>query len=115
MIFADARADDPWAAVRIINGGGSDALAAVEAGFIVRSRAVSMPDALEQTESELQAELDSVLATGAHIISTDVPEPREDVALHVEMPGGSPSRCNPVTAPAECTAAAVEDPALLIP
>ena len=115
VIFADARNDDPWASVRVINGGGSAATAAVEAGFIVRSRAVSMPEALEQTESELQAELDAVLASGAHIISTDVPEPREDVALHVEMPGGSPSRCNPVSAPPECTAAAIEDPALLVP
>ncbi|MBO6939084.1 MAG: hypothetical protein JJ863_29210 [Deltaproteobacteria bacterium] len=115
VIFADARADDPWAAFRIINGGGSSAREAVEAGFIVRSRAVSMPNALEQSEGELQSELDSVLATGAHIISTDVPEPRDDVALHVAMPGGSPSRCNPVSAPAECTAAAVEDPALLVP
>lgn len=115
VIFADARDDDPWASVRVINGGGSAARAAAEAGFIVRSRAISMPDALEQSEGELRAELDSVLASGAHIISTDVPEPREDVALHVEMPEGSPSRCNPVTAPAECTAAAIEDPALLAP
>ena len=115
VIFADARNDDPWASVRVINGGGSSATVAVEAGFIVRSRAISMPGALEQSEAELQAELDSVLASGAHIISTDVPEPREDVALHVEMPGGSPTRCNPVSAPGECTAAAIEDPALLVP
>lgn len=101
--------------MRVINGGGAEARAAVEAGFIVRSRAVSMPRALEQSGAELSAELDSVLATGAHVISTDVPVPRDDVALHVEMPGGSPSRCNPVTAPMECTAAAVEDPALLVP
>lgn len=115
VIFADARNDDPWASVRVINGGGTAATEAAEAGFIVRSRAVSMPEALEQSESELQAELDAVLASGAHIVSTDVPEPREDVALHVAMPEGSPSRCNPVTAPAECTAAAVEDPSLLAP
>ena len=115
VIFADARDDDPWAAVRIINGGGDAARTAVEAGFIVRSRAISMPAALEQTEAELQAELDAVLATGAHIVSTDVPEPREDVALHVEMPGGTPSRCNPVTAPPECTSEAVEDPSRLSP
>lgn len=115
VIFADAREDDSWASVRVINGGGANARTAVEAGYIVRSRAVSVPSALELTGPELQAELDGVLASGAHIISTDVPVPRPDVALHVEMPGGSPSRCNPVTAPMECTSAAVEDPALLVP
>ena len=109
LIFADANADDPWAAVRILNGGGAAARAAVEAGFIVRSRAISMPAALEQTGEQLDTELASVLATGAHIVSTDVPIAREDVARFVEMPGGNPSRCNPVTAPVECTAAALED------
>lgn len=109
LIFADAQAGDPWAAVRIINGGGDAAREAVEAGFIVRSRAISMPAALEQTGEELDAELASVLSTGAHIVSTDVPVPREDVARFVEMPEGNPSRCNPVTAPAECVATALED------
>ncbi len=109
LIFSDSQPDDPWAAIRILNGGGEEAMAAVEAGFIVRSRAVSMPGALDATEEELQNELDSVLASGAHIISTDVPIAREDVPLFVEMPGGNPSRCNPVSAPEECTATALED------
>ena len=115
VIFADSRPDDPWAAVRIVNGGGDAARSAVEAGFLVRSRAVSMPSALEMSEAELRAELDAVLATGAHIVSTDVPEPRDDVPVFVEMPEGTPSRCNPITAPPECTATDIEDPSRLVP
>ena len=43
----------------------------------------------------------------------DFPAPVAGVPYHVEMPGGSPSRCNPITAPAECTAKAIEDPAFV--
>ena len=107
-IFADSRASDAWAAVQIHNGAGDSARAAVEAGFLVRSRALSMPSALEMSAAEIEAEIASVLATGAHVISTDVPVPREDVMGFLEMPGGNPSRCNPVTAPEGCTAEAIE-------
>ena len=98
-----------------MNTPGDDVRAAVAAGFLVRTRAISMPDALHDDAATLRAELDRALESGAHIISTDVPVPRDDVALHVEIPGGTPSRCNPVTAPAECTAASIEDPALITP
>jgi hypothetical protein len=30
-----------------------------------------------------------------------------------DIPGGTPSRCNPVTAPANCRSADIEDPSLL--
>ncbi|MCB9594057.1 MAG: hypothetical protein H6719_15090 [Sandaracinaceae bacterium] len=110
LIFADAEADDPWAAVRILNTPGPDVRAAVEAGLIVRTRAVSIVEALSSDRAALEAELTAALETGAQIISTDVPAPRPDVPYFVEMPGGTPSRCNPVTAPPECTSEAIEDP-----
>lgn len=113
--FVDSEPGDAFAAVRVMNTPGDDVRAAVAAGFLVRTRAISMPDALHDDAATLRAELDRALESGAHIISTDVPVPRDDVALHVEIPGGTPSRCNPVTAPAECTAASIEDPALITP
>lgn len=113
--FVDSQPGDAFAAVNVINTPGEGVRAAVMAGFIVRTRAISMPDALSDDLATLQAELDLALSSGAHMISTDVPVPRADVALHVEIPGGSPSRCNPMTAPAECTALAIEDPARIVP
>jgi hypothetical protein len=109
LIFADSRDDDPWAAVQIHNGGGAAARAAVEAGYLVRTRALSMPEALHMSAEEITTEIADRLATGAHVVSTDVPVPREDVMGFLEMPGGTPSRCNPVTAPAECTSEAIEN------
>ncbi|MBX3248002.1 MAG: hypothetical protein KF901_12550 [Myxococcales bacterium] len=112
--FPDSRDGDPWAAVRVMNDPRDPAIpSVVEAGLLVRTRAISMPSALELGEDALRAELDAALASGAHMISTDVPTPRDDVALHFEMPGGTPSRCNPRTAPASCTSEAIEDPARL--
>lgn len=63
------------------------------------------PDHLEQLEADL--------ASGAHFISTDVPEPVDWTSYVVDMPGGTPSRCNPRSAPSECTSEALEDPAFL--
>jgi hypothetical protein len=69
--------------------------AAVREGFIVRTR---------YNGEELKlvpAVLDAALRGGAHCISGDFP-------LDFAVAGGSPSRCNPVRAPAGCTAAAIE-------
>jgi hypothetical protein len=115
VAFVDSQPGDTFAAVNVINTPGDDVREAVMAGFLVRTRAVSMPDALHMDQTALRAELDLALASGAHMISTDVPIPRDDVALHVEMPGGTPSRCNPITAPVECTSLAIEDPTLITP
>ncbi|MCZ7685216.1 MAG: phosphatidylinositol-specific phospholipase C1-like protein [Sandaracinaceae bacterium] len=113
LVFADSEPGDRWSAVRIMNRPGPDVRAAVEAGYFVRTRAVSIVDALSSDGPTLEADLAAALDTGAHVISCDVPAPRPDVPFFVEMPGGTPSRCNPVTAPAECTSAAIEDPARL--
>lgn len=115
VAFVDSEPGDAFAAVRVMNTPGEDVREAVMAGFLVRTRAISMPDALEADAATLHAELDLALASGAHIISTDVPVPRDDVALHVAIPAGTPSRCNPITAPAECTSESIEDPARIVP
>lgn len=51
----------------------------------------------------------AALAAGAQFLSSDLPAPVDGDA-GLEIPGGTPARCNPVTAPPECTAEALEDP-----
>jgi len=63
---------------------------AVEAGFLVRSFLDDDPAAAE--------------ATGAHMLSGDHPADNP-------LPDAQPVRCNPVRAPSDCTATALEDPA----
>lgn len=103
-IFAESDPGEPFAAVRILNGAVDDFDAiqsSVRAGYIVRTRG---PDA------ELWA---SALDSGAQLISTDNPAPVDGESFYAEIPGGTPSRCNPLVAPDGCTSEAIEDPSLL--
>jgi hypothetical protein len=94
------RIDDPI-------DGAADIQAALDAGRIVRTRADSGGvEAIAEDTTRLEA----ALASGAHIISTDWPAPVETHDYVVEIPGGTPSRCNPVTAPGACASTDVEDP-----
>ena len=83
-------------------------------GAIIAEREATIESALSQAskaqaaaETEAQA-LELALAKGAHVVSTDNPvqKPR-DPGLQVQLPGGRPSRCNPLTAPELCTSDAV--------
>ena len=74
---------------------------ALAAGHLVRTRADSV------TESD-PARRDAAFAVGANWVSTDWPTDAHD--YQVNLPGGSPARCNPVTAPEPCSATDVEDP-----
>ena len=99
LMFVNSAESDPLAAVLIVNDPTNRARidAAARAGFIVRTRA---------DESGLPEQRAAALATGAHALSSDFP-------TVFAIPGGTPSRCNPVTAPAGCTPAAIEDPSHL--
>lgn len=99
LMFADSAESDPLAAVIIVNDPTDKARidAAAQAGFIVRTRA-------DETGAEEQRA--AALATSAHLLSTDFP-------TIFAIPGGTPSRCNPTTAPPGCTPSAVEDPSHL--
>ncbi|MBT9555830.1 MAG: hypothetical protein IV100_07365 [Myxococcales bacterium] len=46
-------------------------------------------------------------------MSSDHLTPRGGQPYPFAIPDGTPSRCNPITAPETCTALALEDPALL--
>jgi hypothetical protein len=110
VMFPDSEPADPFAGFMVINDPSQEARDAVEAGYLVRVFAESLTDVLDGGPDEL----DAALATGAQVVSTDFPAPRDDVDYYVTIPGGTPSRCNPVTAPADCTSLDVEDPSLLM-
>ena len=104
LAFVDSALTDPFAGVLVLNNPSrlAEIQAAVRAGFLVRVFTWSASDTTPEYAPE------NALATGAQIVSTDFPAMAPGVTRFVEIPGGNPSRCNPLTAPAGCTAAAIE-------
>lgn len=81
----------------------------VEEGFIVRTRAdadLVEARARDTTRREL------ALRSGAQIVSTDfeVPVPAIGGDYVVQIPAGTPARCNPIDAPKNCRPRDVENP-----
>ena len=81
----------------------------VEAGYLVRTWA----DANTwEARSGDTTRRDTALASGAHFVSTDFPEPNAGPGFtdyFVEIPGGFPARCNPVLIVPGCRNEALED------
>jgi hypothetical protein len=112
LIFAASQEGDPFDAVRVINNPESQLEQiqdAVMAGRIVRTMVDNVLRALDNDTTRLEAGLES----GAHMLSSDVPVPRDDTEYVMEIPGGTPSRCNPISAPPDCVSTDLEDPDLL--
>lgn len=84
----------------------------VKKGYVVRT----LPDPddvmIGKTDTERR---DVSIKSGANWLSTNypVPDPSVGVTYTVTVPGGTPGRCNPVTAPPSCKPSDIEDPALL--
>jgi len=110
LMFVDSTPGKPYEATYVLNDPVSRAQAIADRlaeGFIVRTRAdADNSEPFAGDTSRQQA----ALASGAQIISTDYPAPVAGVDYVTEIPGGTPSRCNPVTAPADCTSEDIEDP-----
>lgn len=79
----------------------------VTAGYVVRTRADG--DTVEARSGDT-APRDAALASGAQWVSSDYPveNPAFGTGYAVQIPGGSPARCNPVSAPAACRAPGLE-------
>lgn len=106
LMFIDSSPEHPFAAVRVLNdpiARRDEIESSVQAGFLVRTRA---DGDVERQEGQIEAALES----GAHIISTDFPVAVEGGLDPLEIPGGTPSRCNPLSAPSECASEDIEDP-----
>ncbi|MCA9643281.1 MAG: hypothetical protein KC492_21430, partial [Myxococcales bacterium] len=105
LMFAESQPGEDIEAVRILNGALSDfseIQQAVKDGFIVRTRDGGLDAAQDP------AEFESALKSGAQIISTDFPVKVDGVDYVMEIPGGTPARCNPLNAPTDCTSADIE-------
>ena len=115
LMFVKSDLDHPYGAILIRDDPVSELVAIQDGvidGFLVRTRADN--GGVEPAAGDLtrfQAALDS----GATFISTDFAVPADGMDYDIALPGGTPSRCNPVTAPEECTSEAVEDPAFMNP
>lgn len=113
VLFAQSSPSDAFAAITVHNDplGDADAIgAALAANMLVRTRADS--DSAEPLANDTTRR-EAALASGAQFVSTDYPAPTEATPYWLDIPGGTPSRCNPVTAPPECTSEALEDPAFV--
>jgi hypothetical protein len=109
LIFADGGTGAPYSAVAVLDDpkGQADQIRdAVRAGFIVRTRADA--DMVEPRHRDYSRR-DAALAGGAQLVSTDLPAKDDGYGDYVvEIPGGSPSRCNPLLTVPGCTADAIE-------
>jgi hypothetical protein len=106
LMFANGSETDPWAAVIKINdaaGSAERVTALVQAGFLLSS---NVSDGPEHSQADGEAHLDASLASGTHFLKVD--RAVEVDGWSSAIPGGSPARCNPVTAPVECTSAELE-------
>jgi len=109
VMFADSTPEKPYAAfLRLDDPVASEEQirSAVASGFLVRTRA---DDVIEPPPGARQAP-EAALRSGAHFLSTDYPAPGPKTGYVLDIPGGSPTRCNPVSAPPACTSAAIERP-----
>lgn len=115
VLFTSSGPGEPEAAFLKLNDSFGDfdrIQEAVAAGFLVRTRADG--DTVEARENDTRRR-DAAIASGAQFVSTDYPEP--DPALgtgyFVQIPGGMPAACNPLSAPADCDALDIENPEAL--
>lgn len=107
LLFTDSDPGSATAALAIRNdpSGGLDAIhAALAANMMVRT----MIDGAGEDEASDAAGLAAGLASGANWLSSDFPAPVAGMTYSASIPGGTPSRCNPVTAPEGCTPEAIE-------
>jgi hypothetical protein len=108
MIFTNSVPGDPDAAfVKLNDPFDPDIPDVVAAGYIVRTRADA--DTVEARTGDT-APREAALASGAQFVSTDypVPNPAFGTGYFVQIPGGMPGRCNPVTGPAGCRVEGLE-------
>lgn len=106
VAFPNGAEGEPWAVVFVKNdpvGDFDEIQDLVSAGYIVRTRA-------DDDVRPEPAQTAAALASGAQIVSTDFESPGHDAETDsaVTMPGGTPSRCNPVAAPPSCDASDIE-------
>jgi hypothetical protein len=115
VLFVNSEPGAAYEATYVLNdpvGDATEISQALANNFVVRTRCDG--DNVEPLAGDT-SKRDAALASGAQIVSTDYPAAVDGVNYVVEMPGGTPSRCNPVTAPSECTSEDIENPDFIQP
>ncbi len=115
VMFTDAEPGEPEAAFVERNDAKekqAEITQLVKKGYVVRTR--SDGDTKEARDNDMSS-AQAGLASGAQWISTDYPvtDPTVNPTFVVAIPGGTPARCNPVTAPPGCQSTDIENPAAL--
>jgi hypothetical protein len=96
----------PWAAFKKINDPTSASIAdALDAQLMVASNVC----AADNDEADCQNKLDMGKANGVHFLKDDIPWPVSGWTYFSDFSDGNPARCNPQTAPAECTSELLEN------
>jgi hypothetical protein len=108
-MFVTADEQSPAAAViKVDDPDEARIQALVKQGFIVRTRADG--DLVEARANDVTRR-DLALRSGAQIVSTDFEVPAPAIGDYVvQIPGGTPARCDPVNAPKNCRPSDVENP-----
>ena len=111
LMFPDAygNLEADYAAFHSINNpidGQATIQAVVEAGHLVRTRA---DEGGEESETLDYTKANAALSSGAHFISTDFPFAATETTYGFIIPEGTPSRCNPISAPDDCNSADLEN------
>jgi Phosphoinositide phospholipase C, Ca2+-dependent len=109
-MFVSSDERSPAAAVLVVDDPDEQRIPQlVKDGFIVRTRADA--DLVEARAGDVTRR-DVALRSGAQIVSTDfeVAVPAIGGDYLVQIPGGTPARCNPVNAPKNCRPRDVENP-----
>jgi len=100
-----SRFDTPIAAVAKINDAGSaDIAGAVQRRILVASNIGAADNSDEDNEAKRQV----ALASGSNMLCDDFPAAVQGQEYWLDMPDGTPTRCNPLRASAECTAEGLE-------
>jgi len=98
-----AQFDEPWAAfAKIDEPAAAEAIGAAHAHRILVGSNVC---AAGRDDAECRARLTQALQRGVQMLKDDFPGPVAGRSYHLTLPGGTPGRCNPVTAPKDCSSA----------
>jgi hypothetical protein len=112
VMFVDAAPGSRLGGVRVVAdpvGREAEIRGMVATGWLVLTAADH--DGVEAREGDT-TRLQAALHSGAQVITTDFPTPAPSGYV-VTIPTGTPSRCDPVTAPSGCTPSDIENPANL--
>ncbi len=96
----------PWAVIaKIDDPTDAPAIAAARAaGLLIASNTGSAGT----SDADNAARLQGGIENGSHMLCDDFPAPIPGQGYALDLPGGTPSICNPQTAPKACTPAAIE-------